>query len=159
MKLELIKEKEVPILSRKRYTYLTDADGTTPSRMDLMKEIAKQLKIDEKLVVIKHIYPQYGSKKVKLIVNVYKNEKDKKKFEHKSLVGKHEKKTKAQIEQEEKEKVDKEAEAQKKKEEADVAKQEMKEEAEHKKEEAAEEKPEEAPAEDKKEEKPAEEGK
>jgi len=168
MKLELIKEKEIPILSRKRYTYVLENDKATPSRLEFLNAVTEKLNVDKKLVVIKHIYPQYGSKKVKVIANVYKNEKDKNKFEHTSLINKHHKKTKEEAEQEEKEKVEKEAEAQKKKDEAEAAKEELKQEAEEKKEEAVEEakdeKPAEAPKEEvkkevPKEEKPAEEKK
>ncbi len=141
MNLELLKEKEVPILSRKRYTYILEAEKATPSRLELLKEIAKKLNTAEKLIVIKHIYSQYGSSKVKVIVNAYKKEEDLKKFEHESLINRHHKKTKEEIEQEEKEKAEKEAEAQRKKEEAEAAKQELKQEAEEKK---VEEKPAEA---------------
>jgi ribosomal protein S24E len=152
MDLKLIKEKEIPLLSRKRYTYLTDNKGVTPSRLDFLKEISEKLKVDKGLVVIKHIYPQYGSDKVKVMAHVYKNQKDKEKFEHSSLINKHHKKTKAEEEQEEKEKAEKEAEAQKKKEEAEAAKQELKEEAEEKAEEASQEEPKEEKGEEKKEE-------
>ena len=162
MKLELLKEKEVPILSRKRYIYVLEAEGATPSRLDFLKDIAKKLNVDEKLIVIKHVYPQYGSKNAKVIVNVYKKEEDLKKFEHESLIKRHHKKTKEEIEQEEKERAEKEAEAQRKKQEAEAAKEKLHEEAEEKKEEEpAEEKPgekvkEEASKEVKSEEKPEE---
>jgi len=148
MKLELLKEKEIPILSRKRYTYILETNAATPSRLELLKEIAKKQDVAEKLIVIKHIYSQYGSQKVKIIVNVYKKEEDLKKFEHKSLISKHHKKSKEEIEKEEKEKAEKEAEAKKKKEEAEAAKEKLHEEVEEKKEEANEE----VPVEEKKEE-------
>ncbi len=144
MKLELIKEKEIPILSRKRYTYLLENKGPTPSRLEFLREISAKLKIDKDLVVIKHIYPQFGSNSVKVIANVYKNIEDKNKFEHEDLINKHHKKTKEEIEQEEKEKAEKEAEAQKKKEEAEAAKQDLKQEVEEKKEEPVEEEKEKA---------------
>jgi ribosomal protein S24E len=88
MKLELQKEKELPLLSRKRATFVVEAEGATPSRKELLKEVAKKLNVDEKLVVIKHIYSKFGFSDAKIIANVYKNEADMKKFEHKGLLEK-----------------------------------------------------------------------
>ena len=89
MKLELQKEKELPLLSRKRATFVIEAEGATPSRKDLIKEVAKKINVDEKLVVLKHIYSKFGYSDAKIIAHVYKNEADLKKFEHKSLIEKH----------------------------------------------------------------------
>jgi ribosomal protein S24E len=66
MKLEVIKEKDFPLLSRKRVSLWFDEKGATPPRMELTKEIAKMFKKEEELVVIRHIYPQMGSFKQRL---------------------------------------------------------------------------------------------
>jgi len=88
MKLELQKEKELPLLSRKRATFTVISEGATPARKELVKEVAKKLNADEKLVIIKHIYSKFGHTDAKLIAHVYKNAADMKKFEHEGLIGK-----------------------------------------------------------------------
>jgi len=89
MNLELLKERETPLLSRKRITLMMDFKGTTPSRNIVKNEIATKLKADKKLVVVKHIYTRYGAQKAKVIAHVYTNEKDMKKIENDKLLAKH----------------------------------------------------------------------
>jgi len=98
MHLELDKQVEAPLLSRKRVTFMADYEGKTPSRMDFVREISKNLKANEKCVVIRHIYQRFGSRKAKIIVHVYKNEEDKKAIEEPALLKKHEPKKRAQEE-------------------------------------------------------------
>lgn len=97
MKIEISKQRETPLLSRKRVTFTIEYEGTTPSRLDVRKELAKKLGVDESLVVIKHIYGRYGIKKSKVIANVYTNLDELKKVEDNYMLVKHglaEKKTK-----------------------------------------------------------------
>ncbi len=90
--MEVIKEKDMKLLSRKRVTLIRDNKGATPSRQQLISEVASQFKVKEELVIIKHVYSQFGENKTKLIVHIY-NDKDKMKlFEHANLLKKHEKK-------------------------------------------------------------------
>ncbi|MFO8016535.1 MAG: 30S ribosomal protein S24e [Candidatus Woesearchaeota archaeon] len=89
MKLEIKKERDTPLLSRKRVTLNAEYEGSTPSRMDIRKETAKKLKAKENLVVIKHIYTRFGAQKAKIIAHVYEDEKDMKKLEGEGLLKKH----------------------------------------------------------------------
>ena len=89
MNLDLLKEKEMKLLSRVRATLSVENEGKTPSRFELIKAIAKKFNTSEDLVVIKHIYPQFGKKKTKLIVHIYKDSEKRGLFEHKNLLGKH----------------------------------------------------------------------
>lgn len=89
MMLEISKERETPLLSRKRVTLSLQYEGPTPPRLELRKEVAKKLKADEKLVVLKHIYTRFGSQKAKIIANVYSDEKAMKNIEEKYLLEKH----------------------------------------------------------------------
>ncbi|MFP4655956.1 MAG: hypothetical protein ACLFNK_00045 [Candidatus Woesearchaeota archaeon] len=88
MKIEILKEKDMPLLSRKRYSLITESDKHTPSRKELLKKVAENLKTKPELVVIKHIYTKYGSKEVKIIANVYDNKKDKDLIEKEYLLKK-----------------------------------------------------------------------
>jgi ribosomal protein S24E len=87
--MELLKERDNKLLSRRRLTLLVDNQGKTPSRMDLVKEVAKKFKVKEELVIIKHAYPQFGRQKTKLIVHLYEDKKKLDMFEHESLLKKH----------------------------------------------------------------------
>ncbi|MBR9676372.1 hypothetical protein GOV05_05165 [Candidatus Woesearchaeota archaeon] len=94
MDLVIVKEKEIPLLERKRVTVTlaTKAGGRTPSRQQVLVEAAKKLNTKEENIVIRHIYSKFGSSISKAILHVYKNEKTKKNFEDAGLLKKHEKK-------------------------------------------------------------------
>jgi len=87
--MEILKEKHMKLLSRKRVSLLIDTTNSTPKRTDLIKDIAKKFNVKPELVVIKHIYPQFGRQKVKIIAHLYEDEKKMKKFEHENLLKKH----------------------------------------------------------------------
>ena len=89
MKLEVIKERETPLLSRTRITLKAEYEGATPSRLELKKLVADKIKADEKLVVLKHIYTRFGKNSAKIIAHIYQNEKDMQKLEHTKLLEKH----------------------------------------------------------------------
>ena len=89
MEIEIIKENETPLLSRKRLTVKVDFEGKTPARLDLKKDIAKKIKSEPELVVIRHIYQRFGSKTAKVIVHVYSDRKMLERLEDQSIVKKH----------------------------------------------------------------------
>lgn len=74
MDFEIIKEKAMPLLNRKRITLSAKfVGGKTPSNGDVKKEVAKKLKADESLVAIRHIYQKFGSGEAKVIAHIYDN--------------------------------------------------------------------------------------
>jgi small subunit ribosomal protein S24e len=89
MEIEVLKEKETPLLSRKRISAMAYYEGSTPSRIKILNEVAKKLKADVKLVSIRHIYTRFGSPRAKLIVHLYKDRKAYEVLEGKKLVDKH----------------------------------------------------------------------
>jgi small subunit ribosomal protein S24e len=89
MKLELLKERETPLLSRKRVTLSASYEGATPARKELRKSVAKKVSADEKLVILKHIYTRFGQHKAKVIAHVYEDEKAMNKLEEEYLLKKH----------------------------------------------------------------------
>ncbi|MBT3465354.1 hypothetical protein HOD20_00235 [archaeon] len=90
MELEIIKSTDLPILSRKRVSLMLNSTGATPSRKDLIDMVSKKVKSKKDLIIIKHVYPQYGKPNVKIIAHVYTDRQKMEKFEHKSLLKKHE---------------------------------------------------------------------
>jgi ribosomal protein S24E len=89
MDFKLLKERDMKLLSRKRLTLMIENREATPSRKDLIKAIAEKYKTKEDLVIIKHIYPQFGQNKTKLIVHLYQDKDKMNMFEHKNLLKKH----------------------------------------------------------------------
>ena len=89
MKLEIKKERDTPLLSRKRVTLIAEYEGVTPSRMEMKKEVAKKSGAKENLVIIKHVYTRFGSNKAKIISHIYNNEDEMKRIENESLLSKH----------------------------------------------------------------------
>lgn len=89
MKLEIISEKDTPLLSRKRISMMANYTGTTPSRDVLKKEIATKLNKGKNLIIIKHIYGRFGAQRCKIIVHVYDDEKTLKRIEEGYLIKKH----------------------------------------------------------------------
>lgn len=89
MDIQVTKEREMPLLSRKRYTMELGFKGATPSRKQIRDAIALKTKADAGLVVVKHIYNRFGSEKAKVIANVYTSKDDMEKYEVKKLLEKH----------------------------------------------------------------------
>ncbi|RME55437.1 hypothetical protein D6777_00525 [Candidatus Woesearchaeota archaeon] len=92
MKMEVLKEKDVTLMDRRRVTLLVDFEGkATPSSASLRKDVASFLKTKPNLISIRHIYQKFGDAKAKVIVHVYKSEDKLKLFEGESAVYKEEK--------------------------------------------------------------------
>jgi len=79
MELKVTNTKEEPLLSRKIIHATLEFDKATPPYPEVTALIANQLKTDEKLVAIRHIYTSFGLKKADVIAYIYSDE-DKKKF-------------------------------------------------------------------------------
>lgn len=89
MEIEIQKQRETPLLARKRVTAIAHYEGTTPSRIQIRKEIASKVKSDEDLVIIRHIYTKFGSRDAKIIAHVYNDKAMVEKLEGKKLIDKH----------------------------------------------------------------------
>ncbi len=83
MELTITEEKANPYLKRKELKGKIVFIGVTPSNVDVGKKIAGLTKSDEKLVLVKHIYTQFGSQKATFTAYVYETEEMKTKIEPK----------------------------------------------------------------------------
>ncbi len=92
MELNILKERETPLLSRKRVTIEVTFKGPTPKRDELRTAIATKMKADKGLTIIKHIYTRYGVEKAKVIAHIYTKKEDMVRYEEKGVLKKHEKK-------------------------------------------------------------------
>lgn len=80
--MKILYEKENPLLGRKRMAFEIDhKNGPTPSKESIKKKASELLKVNENLIVLKHIYTKFGNNKSKVIINVYNDERDLKSLE------------------------------------------------------------------------------
>ena len=89
MQMEIQKERETPLLSRKRVTCMVEYEGATPSRPDFRKSVASKLKSPEELIIIKHIYTRFGQNKAKVIAHIYKDKEEMQRIEDSYMLKKH----------------------------------------------------------------------
>jgi len=81
MELKIINKKEYPLLSRTKVESEISFDKATPSGEEIKSKLGKELGKEEKLIVVKGIYMEYGLKKAKNLAYVYENEEDLKRIE------------------------------------------------------------------------------
>ena len=69
--MEIIENFENKLLNRKQITAKEKVSGTTLSRKDAKSKIAKALKVEEDLIIVKEIKSHFGSLDVIITANVY----------------------------------------------------------------------------------------
>jgi len=89
MDIEILKERDMPLLSRKRYTLQATFKGPTPTRAEILAAVSKKVKSEPGLTVVKHIYNKFGIEKAKVIAHAYTKKEDMEKYENKVLLEKH----------------------------------------------------------------------
>ena len=95
VQLNIIEKKEEPLLSRIVVTADLDFDKSTPSYAETAALLATNLKADEKLIAIRHIYTSFGNKKAQVTAYLYNDEVKKNLIEPKPKVKKDKKGAKA----------------------------------------------------------------
>lgn len=74
MELNIEKEKETPLLSRRRVSVSLTFDKETPSRVKVQEELAKKMNEKPQNVAIRHVYQRFGNRTAKVIAHVYQDE-------------------------------------------------------------------------------------
>ena len=83
VELKMLSQEENKLLERKEIVFEVMHDSNaTPSRAELMKEIAQNLKVDPNLMFITKIKPIYGKSCSQVVVRVYKNRAALERFEN-----------------------------------------------------------------------------
>ena len=77
MQLININTKEEPLLSRTMLKAVLEFEKATPSYPEIAALIAAQIKKDEKLIAIRHVYSYFGSRKADVTAYVYSDESKK----------------------------------------------------------------------------------
>ena len=72
--MKLLKEDHSPLLGYKRITLEIEHDkDKTPSNNDILNKLSNELKVNQELIKVKHIYSHFGLTKSKVIAHVYNN--------------------------------------------------------------------------------------
>jgi small subunit ribosomal protein S24e len=82
MDVKIISKTEKPLLERTELVGEIGFEAVTPSRADVRKKMATALNISEDLIVVTEIMPNFGERKAKLAVNIYKKKEDIQKCEN-----------------------------------------------------------------------------
>ena len=88
MKIQIKKEKENSLLSRKELLLEMEFEAATPKRADTAAKVAETFKTTIDHVAIRKISNVFGSRKAAVTANIYKSAEDKAKFEHKKYLNK-----------------------------------------------------------------------
>lgn len=89
MNLKILKKQDNPLLSRIEIEAEADFfNEPTPKKDDVKKKISAMEKADEKLVVVKNIYNNFGAGKASVLAYIYKSEDELKKIEPKKKENK-----------------------------------------------------------------------
>lgn len=74
--MKIIKKQENKLLSRIEVKAVIDTNnGSTMKREEVKKMLAKELKVDEKLVIINKVTSYFGKNELNVIAKVYDDEK------------------------------------------------------------------------------------
>ncbi|MDD5086806.1 MAG: hypothetical protein PHV16_03570 [Candidatus Nanoarchaeia archaeon] len=69
--MEILEKNEQSLLSRTEVIAKDSYTGSTPSRESIKERLAKALNADKGLLVVKHIYPEFGFGTAKIIAYLY----------------------------------------------------------------------------------------
>ena len=86
MKVEIVGEKENPLLERREVEFTVIPEGGSETYEAVRKKIAAMLDLNENAFVIQHMKPQFGKKVYKGFLKVYKDEKAMKSVEEKYVL-------------------------------------------------------------------------
>ena len=77
MKIDIEEHKKNPLMKRDEYVLSIDHSGKpTPSRQELLKEIAKEIKAKEDVIIINKIFSSPGSPVSKARIHAYGKKED-----------------------------------------------------------------------------------
>ncbi|OYT53647.1 MAG: 30S ribosomal protein S24e [Candidatus Altiarchaeales archaeon ex4484_2] len=74
MDVEIIEERDNPLLKRREYEFIISFEGATPPRGDVRKKLVSVLNSENRLTVLDSYTTEYGMNKAKGLVKVYFDE-------------------------------------------------------------------------------------
>jgi len=90
MEIKILEDKKQLLFSRRAVVGEVEfGEGKTPSRIDLRNEMAKQMKVESKLLSIRKIETAYGLRKARVEAYIYQSEAELEKAEPKHIKKRH----------------------------------------------------------------------
>ena len=86
MQINVTNKKDEPLLSRTMVSATLEFEKSTPTYAEVASALASNLKSDEKLIAIRHVYNHFGVKKADVVAYVYSDEQKKQFIEPKLKV-------------------------------------------------------------------------
>ncbi len=83
MNIEITKHEKKELVEREEVTALVSGTTSTPSKTQVQEKLAEKLNKSKELIIIKNIFPKFGSNENKVIAYIYNSENSLKKFEPK----------------------------------------------------------------------------
>jgi len=74
MEIQILEEKDNPLLERKEIQLRIIQDAGSPKIVDLRNKIAAQLSLDGNLFVVQKVYAEYGMNESRCMLKVYNSE-------------------------------------------------------------------------------------
>lgn len=74
MEINITGKKDEPLLSRAMLRAELEFDKATPSYPEVAQLLAAHLKVEEKVIAIRHIYTHFGLKKADVVAYCYADE-------------------------------------------------------------------------------------
>jgi ribosomal protein S24E len=99
MELKIISDNENKVVGRREIKAEINYEQAPPSKQDVLEELAKQLKAEKNLIIIKRLSNVFGLRKMICTANLYADEKTLNKFEPKYLIKRIKKEEKKEGEQ------------------------------------------------------------
>lgn len=82
--MKIIENKENKLLSRKEIVALFSDVKSTLTKKEIKTQVAKELKIEEDLIIINKVKNHFGKREFEVLINIYKNKK-----EMETIISKH----------------------------------------------------------------------
>ncbi|MEM2909296.1 MAG: hypothetical protein QW590_02615 [Candidatus Bilamarchaeaceae archaeon] len=73
MEIEIISKIDNKLLERKEITAVVSFDAATPTRKEIRESVATKLGLDPGLTVLRSTKPQFGAKKIDVVLHSYAN--------------------------------------------------------------------------------------
>ncbi len=89
MKLEILQERNNPLLRRKELDALIIYESSTPKRDDVRKAVAEKYGVDAERVIVEKMESLFGTRSARAHIHVYDTVEDAKRYERKHILKRH----------------------------------------------------------------------
>ena len=89
MNIEVVQERNNPLLSRKELDLLITYESSTPKRDEVRKAVADKYGVEIERVIVEKMESLFGAKKARAHVHVYDTVEDAKRYERKHVLRRH----------------------------------------------------------------------